>query len=112
MTPGEIRNRLMEHLKVLHGNHRQLYLGDIAAHIIDDPQTHIDALVEAGVLEERVHPSGATHGAYTTYAVVVPHVHEWRVAFIAANPEWIAVKCTCGETRGSVPNRLPIGVPS
>lgn len=44
--------------------------------ILYDPQAHIDALVEAGVLRER---TATTDGSFTSYVVVQPHEHDWRI---------------------------------
>lgn len=50
---------------------------DMAEAIIADPQSHVDALVAAGVLE----PSRGTFDGAHWYRVVAPeppHVHDWR----------------------------------
>lgn len=70
----------------------------LAASIVANPQAHIDALVEAGVLEPT---------ALGNYAIVQPHVHEWRVVSLY-NP--CDIYCECG-ARAQAPNRLPIEVP-
>ena len=85
----------------------------IASAIIANPQAHVDALVEAGVLElcGKGTPVPGLTVAESVYRVVQPHKHEWRVLCVNANPAWINVRCDCGEIRRSVPNRLPIEVP-
>lgn len=85
----------------------------IARRIITDPQAHIDALAEAGVLMRTIH-GGGNLTAYESYQVVAPHVHEWRVTGYADKVA-VAIVCDpvwggCGERR-DVRNRLPIDVP-
>lgn len=85
----------------------------LALKILADPQGHIDALVEAGVLE-----AWAPKNGVQPYAVVAPHVHEWQVT--NAMPGDALGRCeiacaTCPPnvlTNCVVPNRLPIEVPS
>jgi hypothetical protein len=80
---------------------------NLADAILADPQAHIDALVEAGVL--RASNTDRPEAAY--YEVVAPHVHEWRVSFDAPPvPDMIDIRCGCGRIR-SIPNRLPIKAP-
>ena len=127
----------------------------LAMEIIDHPQEHIDALVEAGILEEATvnrsgrrpcqnwrrwagfvtdrnypkdvgdpcgncgfakaeHPGPGRVG----YAVVQPHVHEWRVEVVGAKDpaapggDRVYLGCaTCRAVSRLVPNRLPIEVP-
>ena len=85
----------------------------VAHGITDDPQAHIDALVEAGVLERLgtwgAEPSGRH---ITAYGVVQPHVHDWRVIgpTQADSVSQVLVGCGCGNKHW-VLNRLPIEVP-
>lgn len=78
---------------------------DMARGILADPQAHIDALVEAGVVT-RIAATG-TLGLRILYEVVSPHTHEWRVVSLY-NP--CDLSCECG-ARAQAPNRLPIEVP-
>lgn len=84
--------------------------------ILANPQAHIDALVEAGVLapvaNDRVMPG------LVAYAVVPPHEHEWWLhgLHLVEPPRpltegTVTVQCACGARR-TIPNRLPIEVPS
>lgn len=84
----------------------------LAKHILDNPQPHIDALVEAGVLR-CISGEMSSLTSPDRYVVVDPHVHEWRVKFVAADPRWVGLLCaTCGEApKTTVPNRLPIEMP-
>ena len=83
----------------------------VADLIRKDPQAHIDALVEAGVLR-------ATNRLRNRYMVLSPdppHDHEWWGVTCCTNrrgtAETVYVECACGESRAAVPNRLPIEVP-
>jgi hypothetical protein len=94
----------------------------IARRIIANPQAHIDALAEAGVLRRRRGHLCEFTGTQTIeigesdisefLLVVAPHVHEWRVerAYVASSMPTLFVSCDCGHER-EVPNRLPIDVP-
>lgn len=107
--------RLGKHLRDLWREHIPPEVGefDQAKHILADPQGHIDALVEAGVLERLgtwgAEPSGRH---ITAYGVVQPHVHDWRVIgpTQADSVSQVLVGCGCGNKHW-VLNRLPIEVP-
>lgn len=79
---------------------------------VSDPQAHINALVEAGVLERD--PESLDYGMGNMrrrYTVVQPHKHEWHVAVDQpVRNDSVIVDCDCGDWR-RVPNRLPIQVP-
>jgi len=87
--------------------------------ILADPLAHVDALVKAGVLEERGLPyrfNGQYDqmGAYPWFSVVQPeppHEHEWRVVGITGAE--LRFECQAGGCRENryVPNKLPIVVP-
>ena len=81
----------------------------VAHGITDDPQAHIDALVEAGVLVDN---DPGMHGVFKHwYTVAAPHAHEWRVCWVGNTDTAVQVQCkNCGE-RTLVTNRLPIEVP-
>jgi hypothetical protein len=55
---------------------------EMATRITDDPQAHVDALVEAGVLQlGTVTELGVTDGIrYMNGYTVVHHRHDWRIA--------------------------------
>lgn len=92
----------------------------IANAIRRNPQAHIDALAEAGVL--RSHPEFwiengeiGTTDAPVMYRVVQPHVHEWQVIEIhslegVVQPGVIIACRDCG-SRMLISNRLPIEIP-
>ena len=105
----------------------------IASGIIANPQAHIDALVEAGVLKQITtdHYGNFNGPGRPCYAIVQPkppHVHDWRISgetlvqertyakqqgwVITTQVDWamIPLKCACGESRWMV-NKLPIEVP-
>jgi hypothetical protein len=86
--------------------------GCIAESILTNPQDHIDALVEAGVLERKTGPVAGRSAHMAFYVVVAPHVHEWRVVALYPVEDEVGIACECG-TRATqaVPNRLPIEVP-
>lgn len=80
-----------------------------------DPQAHIDALVEAGVLK-RWDKSWCTASGdlVACYTVDQPHKHDWRVALDSEGGHVsTVVKVICHGCHESehVPNRLPILVP-
>lgn len=81
------------------------FADEIAKGIIAEPQAHIDALVEAGVLR---HDHGLDHHLY---AVVKPHVHDWCVSQ-SVTPALVVLHCYGCDTGVGVPNRLPIEIPS
>ena len=92
---------------------------DWAEVIERDPQAHIDALVDAGVLRrhsvegEQIGYHGSPSEAWTerpVYEVVQPHVHEWRVDLAAPERQKVHAVCACGALR-ALPNLLPIEVP-
>lgn len=80
----------------------------IAKDIVSDPQAHIDALCEAGVLERTNGMWAEAEGVY--FRVVQPHKHEWRVRWQTSNWVTLDLLCMCGEIH-SVPNRWPGEVP-
>jgi hypothetical protein len=84
----------------------------VAKLILDDPQAHIDALVEAGVLAPAFVSMPTSNGQISGqgYRVVQPkHEHDWRVH--STGPGTVTLHCRgCIESR-SVPNQLPIVVP-
>jgi len=89
-----------------HGGTQGAAIDYIADGILSDPQAHIDALVEAGVLRR---------GTSRAYYVVAPerlHVHEWKVsAWTPVLDNDVSLMCVgCGGVRW-VANRLPIEVP-
>lgn len=63
---------LADHLETICTHSRGL--GQVAEAIIANPQSHVDALVAAGVLERRI-------GAPACWHMVVPseppHIHDW-----------------------------------
>lgn len=85
----------------------------VAAGILKDPQAHIDALVEAGVLLKRGHVHGAQAGGVRyDYAVAQPHKHDWRVDRLARSLpggpfDYLVFECRCGGDLS-----LPIEVPA
>lgn len=103
--------RLAEHLRDLWCEKRADYTrpqvmatgphAEQARAMIIDPQRHIDALVEAGVLEQKgsiVTPTSEWgHGiSRLAYLVVEPHVHEWRVDSVTQGCAYVS--CTgCGK---------------
>ena len=110
----------------------------IASGVIANPQAHIDALVEAGVLKQITtdHYGNFNGPGRPCYAIVQPkppHVHDWRISgetlvqerTYAKRQGWVIttevdigpahwamlpLKCTCGEVKWVV-NKLPIEVP-
>lgn len=87
----------------------------VAQAILANPQDHIDALVEAGALQQRTLTNGYWFkDVATVYAVVQPHKHEWRVdgSYSSSLMPTLFLRCTgCGDFC-EVENRLPIEVPS
>jgi hypothetical protein len=99
----------------------------LAHSIMLNPQSHIDALVEAGVLKSiqvegenlGYHASAsAARSLHRVYEVVAVHIHEWRVAMdvdrVNVNVHvGTTVRLICHECHETtdVPNRLPIEVP-
>lgn len=96
------------------------WMAKVPKGILADPQAHIDALVEAGVLERASvvtyvnNPNGIGQTIRPGYLVVAPHVHEWRVSDTEpVRSDDVRLFCAdhhCSEAR-YVPNRLPIEVP-
>jgi hypothetical protein len=85
----------------------------LADSIRKDPQAHIDALVEAGVLQHFPMPSTLKFLYYSVVEPKPPHVHDWAVSLITFAPgvQVLDLVCSgCPETR-HVPNKLPIEVP-
>lgn len=83
------------------GQHmRDLHVGvaswqEEADRILADPQAHIEALVEAGVLTKKgpaqipFGDNGMWESLTTVYALAPSHKHSWYVS---------EARCTCGET--------------
>ena len=102
--------RLETHLRSLVTHYGNLP-EQAAARILADPQGHVDALVEAGVLRLENHT--------TLYTVIQPkpaHQHEWRVAMDVDNVNAhvsTTVRLICHECHAThdVTNRLPIESP-
>jgi hypothetical protein len=74
--------------------------GWTARGILADPQAHIDALVDAGVLEKATSANalGLEDQGRPCYVVVKPkppHVHDWYIRH-DIGPQWW---CECGESR-------------
>jgi hypothetical protein len=68
-----------------------------ADRILADPQAHIDALVEAGVLRNY-----GKRLSQTVYGVVAPHQHKWMNRFGIQAQNYgdggqLPVVCKCGE---------------
>lgn len=86
----ETRARLYGHMADLGGNQPYDAMNQAKA-ILADPQPHIDALVEAGVLERTENgwwsEGPPPIGDQPAYRVLPPHVHDWRVAKIV-DGEW------------------------
>jgi hypothetical protein len=79
-------------------------LGPLADAIVGDPQAHIDALVEAGVLFEasRGFNGRTLERIETLYKVPKPHVHDWQITKAITGPKvvtlfWICLTCDSGE---------------
>lgn len=99
-----------------------ILLSFVSEGILANPQAHIDALVEAGVLARGFEPKTYMGGTpppdgivpfdtVISYRVVQPHVHEWRLTHeLPLMSGFFAVVCDCGAWH-KVPNRLPIEVP-
>ena len=92
--------------------HGVMTWSDQAETVLADPQAHIDALCEAGVL------SMGTNRGGDYYRVLQPHVHEWRVEVVGAKEpdapggDTIYLGCaTCRAVSSKAANRLPIEVP-
>lgn len=88
-----------------------------AESIIEYPQSHINALVKAGVLRKASFPvvDSPVGGPETAYLVIQPtppHVHQWRVfgmdTFMGGP---LTVKCFGCSAIATVSNTLPIEVP-
>lgn len=73
-----------------------------------DPQAHIDALVEAGVLRPT---PGSTRGSYQVVQPEPPHEHRWGVLDDGGRGRLLPITCVrCGAKR-HVTRTLPIEVP-
>ena len=103
---------LGEHLAKLAEEHRR---GDswnnrlvyAARGIIANPQAHIDALVEAGVLKHHQWE----RGGLPYYTVVQPHKHEWRADAQRVMNGTVEIYCASCPPNVFTHNRLPIEVP-
>lgn len=82
---------------------------EAADHVRAQPQTLIDALVEAGVLEQVDELTDPAAAWKIWYRLPEPHVHEWHVRF--TNSAEISLVCNGCDKAHHVPNRLPIEVP-
>ena len=82
-------------------------LNDNQELFIDDPQAHLDALVEAGVLEI---PKTGYGSRSRLYRLVRPHEHVWRVTALDGG---VNVRLTCDGCALEYwqNNRLPIEMP-
>lgn len=95
-------------------------LGDwdegVAEAITADPQRHINALVEAGVL--RLMLGGEVKDpTVATYQLVQPHVHDWRVKACELTPDevlfdWRCDGCPEKASTRSRPMPPPYGMPA
>lgn len=74
-----------------------------------DPQAHIDALVEAGVLEKACRTYQGV--PEFVYLLVQPHKHEWRVKDQVIKNGTVLVYCATCPPNALTHNRLPIEVP-
>lgn len=92
----------------------------VACGILEDPQAHIDALLEAGVLEfAKTENRLASHGPNMTvllYAVVQPeppHEHSWQVVECIPDHVGQRIKIACFGCRAErlVSKDLPIEIP-
>lgn len=103
---------LTAYLRYLEPPVNRYWTDHVAETIAADPQAHIDALVEAGVLEKQPDAFIDPLIKGPAYVVVQPHKHEWQVRVWTGSrrPTTLDVECDCGESR-LVPNRLPIEVP-
>lgn len=121
---NENRHRLHMHLgQIGFGTDAAWSVETQASTILANPQAHIDALVEAGVLERDeawVPVPGRTINEFQVRYRVVrskpPHVHDWRVnvrPMIEPSTGMVSLVCTDTDctVRWEVPNRLPIEVP-
>jgi hypothetical protein len=72
--------------------------------ILANPQAHIDALVEAGVLEGSGSPAtcGCVKSVGWHYKLVKPHVHDWRIVQVYGD-EKICLRCDGCSQREDVP---------
>jgi hypothetical protein len=81
---------LADHIEALHQNKGGYFADRIAEAIIADPQSHVDALVAAGVLEgisPRGHLTSSGVRAYWYWVVLPkPHFHEWQYAGTRESP--------------------------
>jgi hypothetical protein len=82
--------------------------GEWTARVEDDPQAHIDQLVERGVLED----SHVSIGGRRQYGVVVnpppPHDHRWHVESLRN----LTARIVCSNPRATNPNRGMVSCPS
>jgi hypothetical protein len=91
---------------------QQFGVKDIADAILADPQSHIDALVAAGVLERATWTGIQGDAYFTVVPPQPPHVHDWFVIRVV-NTNEVELCCSnlgCGERR-VVSNRVPLKVP-
>lgn len=88
------------------------YADAYARGIIADPQAHIDALVEAGVLADR--RQDVLDIDWYTVAQPASHDHAWHVDPYtrSVDPDKVILACEECDTTLVVANRLPIEIPS
>lgn len=90
LSGREPRFNLARHFGRLYGlEHMSPLSMTQAEHVLEDPQEHIDELVEAGILK-------LYRGAYY---VVNPHKHTWVTKF---NNNEIRIMCTTCPAKGKV----------
>jgi hypothetical protein len=90
--------------------------GELAQAILANPQAHIDALVEAGVLIHVKELPDPTAEWESWYQVAQPHVHRWKVTggpYQGHGPNDqmpLELWCPCGRLT-YVGNALPVEIP-
>jgi hypothetical protein len=70
---------------------------NMAEHLLANPQAHVDALVEAGVLKKQWNMGYEENKWYIVVKPEPPHTHVWQ--FEGAGEYWCNLICQCGEHR-------------